>query len=83
MTRQAITKIKSKNSDQIPTDEIFNIGANFSDVHYSDDNEYSLKDFFDYMQHFLESPFFIQYSNEQPIVDSVKIWYDINEIPAN
>ena len=81
MPRQAITKIKSKNSEN--TDEIFNIGANFDDVHYSDNNEYSLKDFFDYMKNFLESPLFIQYSNEQPIMDSVKIWYDTNEEVSN
>lgn len=74
MPRQAITKIKSKNSSNV--DETFNIGANFSDIHYSDENEYSLKDFFDYMKQFLESPFFIQYSPNTPIVDSVRVWYE-------
>lgn len=81
MPNQAVTKIKSKDSNS--TEETFNLGANFDNVYYSDENEYTLKDFFEYIQNFLESPLFIQYSTEQPIVDSVKVWYDINETPAS
>lgn len=80
MPRQAITKIQSKNSSNI--EETFNIGANFDNVYYSDENEYSLKDFFEYMQKFLESPLFIQYSDSQPIMENIKVWYDIN-VPSD
>lgn len=80
MPRQAITKIQSKNSSNV--EETFNIGANFDNVYYSDENEYSLKDFFEYMQKFLESPFFIQYSDSQPVMENIKVWYDIN-IPSD
>lgn len=80
MPRQAITKIKSKNSSSV--EETFNIGANFDNVYYSDENEYSLKDFFEYMQKFLESPLFIQYSDSQPIMENIKVWYDIN-VPSD
>lgn len=80
MPNQAITKIKSKDSTN--NDVTFNLGANFDDVYYSDTNDYSLKDFFEYIQNFLESPLFIQYSKTDPIVDNIKVWYDINEITS-
>lgn len=80
-THQPITKVRSKNSSN--EDVTFDLGAVFDNVYYSNNNGYSLKDFFEYMQTFLNSPFFIQYSTEQPIVDSVKIWYDINETPVS
>ena len=80
MPRQAITKIQSKNSSNV--EETFNIGTNFDNVYYSDENEYSLKDFFEYMQKFLESPLFIQYSDSQPIMENIKVWYDIN-VPSD
>lgn len=76
--RQPITKVQSKDPNQNNADIVFDLGATFDHVYYSDDNEYTLKDFFNYMKTFLESPFFIQYSENEPITDNVKVWYDLS-----
>lgn len=57
----------------------FNLGATFENVFLDTENNYTLKDFFEYMKTFLNKPFFIQYSENQPLNDSIKVWYDITE----
>lgn len=80
MPRQAITKIRSKDSNNV--EETFNIGALFENIYYSDSNEYSLKDFFDYMQNLLEKkPLLIQFSTGEPVAQSVQIWYKVENNP--
>ena len=71
-----ITKLTSRN-------ESFDLGANFNNIYYSDENDYSLMDFFAHMKSFLESDMFMIYSKEEPSKDhdNIKIWYDTNITP--
>lgn len=54
----------------------YHFGATFDHVFVSNDNPWTLQDFYNYLKHFLESPLFEQYGNTAPVVDNINIWYD-------
>jgi len=59
-------------------DESFDLGATFNHVYISDDNDFSLEDFYNHMKDFLTNSSFIVYSENEPAVENenVKVWYD-------
>ena len=68
-----ITKITSQN-------ESFDIGALFDHVYLSDENDFSLKDFFNHYSSFMDADMFMFYGSTAPTADNVVIWYDTQEV---
>lgn len=74
MPNNTITSITSNNED-------YNLGALFDNVYLENNNDYSLKHFYNY----LANMSYAQYSNVAPVGNNIKIWYDTsgNDEPEN
>lgn len=68
-----ITKITSQG-------ESFNIGALFDHIYLSDENDFSLKDFFTHYSNFMNSNMFMLYSSTEPQANNVLVWYDTQQV---
>lgn len=67
-----ITKLESQNVG-------YDIGATFDNVFLGEDDNFSLKDLYDYMNDYFTNGQYIRYSVEAPVSTNVKIWYQIEE----
>ena len=67
-----LTKVESQ-------EQSFDLGATFENVFLSDKDNFSLKDFHDYVKDYFNQDMFMIYSDTEPAADNVKVWYDTTE----
>lgn len=72
MTNKPISKVESQN-------ESFDLGATFNNVFLSDEDDLTLKEFYEYVKDYFDQDMFMMYSEDEPAADNVKIWYDTTE----
>lgn len=72
MTNKPISKVESQN-------ESFDLGATFDNVFLSDEDDLTLKEFYEYVKDYFDQDMFMMYSEDEPAADNVKIWYDTTE----
>lgn len=58
----------------------YDLGTTFDNIFVSNDNFWSLKDFYDYVNRFVRSPFFEQYGETEPIQNNINVWYDTTTV---
>lgn len=70
--QQPITKVKALG-------ESFGLGATFDNIFLSEEDDFTLKDFHDYIKQYFNQDMFMMYSENEPAADNVKVWYDTKE----